>query len=138
MDCFILSGASGSGKSTWIKSQIFRSATKVVSADSFFMKDGIYNFDPKLLSVAHGKCLRDFIEAVQEAIPVVVVDNTNTTTEEIAPYYSIAKAFEYKVYLVTLQSSFQNVHNVQPGTVEGMRKRISERRIPRFWDLEEL
>ena len=38
---------------------------RVFSADHFFMRDGVYKFDPQLLPQAHGKCLSDFAEHIR-------------------------------------------------------------------------
>ena len=154
LQCYILSGVSGAGKSTWIQNQPWADRADVHSADHYFEKDGVYRFDPKKLSEAHGECLRGFIHGVRpgwrakemglslDDSPIQVVDNTNTTNEEIAPYYSVAKAYGYKVTLVTLRVNLElaakrNSHGVPLAGIEAMAKRISDRRIPRFWDLKE-
>jgi predicted ABC-type ATPase len=154
LQCYILSGVSGAGKSTWIQNQAWADKADVHSADHYFVKDGVYRFDPKLLPEAHGACLRDFIHGVRpgwrakemglslEDQPIQVVDNTNTTNEEIAPYYSVAKAYGYKVTLVTLRVNLElaakrNTHGVPLAGIQAMQDRISARRIPRFWDLKE-
>jgi len=33
----------------------------IISADDYFMKDGKYNFDPRLLSEAHNHCFKTFV-----------------------------------------------------------------------------
>lgn len=75
----------------------------VVSADSFFMKEGEYTFDGKLLPMAHGLCLRKFSETICE-LPkkLVVVDNTNCSVLEVAPYAALATAFQHELHIVTL------------------------------------
>ena len=112
MQVIILMGASGSGKSTYIKNTFnSREAVRpllspdneceegdvvVLSADDMtFDKDGI--FHPQLLSAAHADCLRTFAELVSkkenEAI-TVIVDNTNTSPWEVSPYVALANAYE--------------------------------------------
>lgn len=150
--CVILSGPSGAGKSTWVEEEYHNSQCLVVSADHFFMADGAYKFNPAMLSQAHNACLRKFIEACQAGAqeaeknlesPVVVVDNTNTTVEEIAPYYSVAKAYGYDVELVTFQlpvelAAKRNTHGVPFQSVQAMADRIKARVIPRFWNLKQI
>lgn len=89
----ILSGISGSGKSTYAKKLVGDSfgqeectGVVVCSADHFFMQTGEYKFDASMLSLAHGECFKDFIEEVQRGTSLVLVDNTNTSVAEIAPY----------------------------------------------------
>jgi len=145
--CIIMSGPSGSGKSTWINKQAWALNAHVYSADYFFGMGADYKFDATKLSEAHGWCLRGFIDACQGFMSgdrdnhVVVVDNTNTTIEEIAPYYSIAKAYGYDIELVTMQvpphiAAGRNLHGVPVGACKAMHERINARIIPRFWDIK--
>lgn len=154
MKVVIISGISGAGKSTWIKGQSWFDNANVHSADSFFMNDGAYKFDASKLGEAHGACMRDFIHGCHTGWrakevggnmenPIVeVVDNTNLSVEEIAPYYAVAKAYGYKVELVTLWvdpsiAVLRNVHNVPIRTLERMYDNLMSRKLPRFWDLKE-
>lgn len=73
--------------------------------------------------------------------PILVVDNTNTMAEEIAPYYSVAKAYGYQVELVTLliDSSIayqRNIHSVPLHAVENQDARLRARKLPKFMDLK--
>lgn len=143
----ILSGVSGSGKDTYIKRfQIENPTTKtfVVSADHFFIKNGDYVFDPSKLSEAHGSCLRAFIQHIRNFIEddgVVFVNNTNTTSEEIAPYYAIASAYGAEVELVTLYvlphiAAQRNTHGVSLKAIRAMHDRLFERKIPSYWSID--
>jgi len=62
----ILSGVSGSGKSSYIKNYMSDNpnvGVYVVSADhSFLGKDGTYKFDPSKLTKAHAQFFRHYIE----------------------------------------------------------------------------
>lgn len=147
MDCYILSAVPGAGKTTWIKDQPWFHRSVTYSADHFFLKDGVYQFDPAKLSEAHGQCLRQFAEACQPKRygnperPVLVVDNTNTTAIEIAPYYSIAKAYGYEVTLVTLwcdpEVAFKRcIHGVSHDSISRMSARMMADKVPPFWDLK--
>jgi len=145
----ILSGVSGSGKSTRARKlwNDLEPGTycKVVSADDFFMVDGEYRFDPKKLSDAHGKCFRDFLAALQDDYALVVVDNTNTTSEEIAPYILGAQAFGWEAEILTalpgrmnwvdyyLMCEKRNAHGVGFETIKAQHLRIVNRRLPPWW-----
>ena len=99
----ILRGVSGSGKSTFIEPKlgVIDKSAKVVSADHyFFMKDGQYIFKPSDLPKAHAECFKTFIRAVQHDSCDVVVDNTNCTLVECAPYIAIANAYDLDVYVM--------------------------------------
>jgi predicted kinase len=138
----ILCGISGSGKSTYIKNH-FPDAD-VCSADHFFMKDGEYKFDPAKLSKAHGECLKHFVYLMStkphgDRIPVVV-DNTNTTVVEIAPYAALALAYGCDLEIIILEAPLEkaaarNQHGVPRDAVEGQHKRLKTLadQLPRWW-----
>lgn len=155
MDVKIISGVSGAGKSSWIRGQDWSDNASVHSADSFFMKEGTYKFDASKLGDAHGACLRSFIHGCRAGWryqetgmldrvepPIEVVDNTNLSSEEIAPYYSVAKAYGYEVTLITLRvpsdmAAMRNQHGVSLSTIKNMEQKLSDRRIPFFWNLRQ-
>lgn len=139
----ILSGVSGSGKSTRAAAlQQEVEGSVVVSADQYFTSSTGYFFNASKLSEAHASCFRSFVEACQQGAPLVVVDNTNTRTEEISPYYLGAQAFGYTPAIQTVQCrgladlqrmAERNVHGVPFETVELQHRRILARRLPSHW-----
>ena len=140
----ILSGVSGSGKSTYAI-QLWNGLEpgtycKVVSADDFFITaDGRYAFDASKLSEAHGACFRAFLTAIQDPFySLVIVDNTNTTGEEIAPYVLGAQAFGRKVEIHTVAAALadcetRNLHGVGARTIEAQAARIAARKLAPWW-----
>jgi hypothetical protein len=85
-----MQGPPGSGKSTVVKQLMSRMdelkiSNAVFSTDDFFMKDGIYQFDFKLLGINHTKNLE---AASTSPAHVVIIDNTNLTPGEYARYKS--------------------------------------------------
>lgn len=150
-----MSGVSGSGKSTYIRKVAsklwfphFQSGdidgAVVVSADHYFMRplEGVYNFDPANLSAAHGKCFQHFIEACQNKVELVFVDNTNTTIQEIAPYILGAQAYGYDAEIITLRCELEadlnrvmarNVHNVPKHSILKQESALRLRQLPHYW-----
>ena len=140
----ILSGVSGSGKSTLVKEfgpevSYYR---KVVSADNFFMVNGEYKFSPAHLGDAHADCFRKFIQAMQDETQMIIVDNTNTTAEEISPYMLGAAAFGYEVEVQTILPknmtdlelcAQRNAHGVPMAVISAQYRRLCERKLPRYW-----
>ena len=106
----ILCGVSGSGKSTMCK-DLMDATLDVVkcSADDFFMQDGKYIFTPAGLSAAHASCLRRFIACCQDCVGLILVDNTNTTIMEIAPYAAIALAYGYDLEVIVVDAAIVNM-----------------------------
>ncbi len=103
MKVTVLRGISGSGKSTWVERNAPNAV--VVSADHFFMKDGVYQFDPSQLAENHQRCFRLFMEAILRSEAWIVVDNTNIMAWEYAPYVQAGQAFGYEVEILTLNCS---------------------------------
>lgn len=138
----IVSGVSGSGKSTFVRS--IRGAAVFSADDYFYDAKGQYNFDPSKLGEAHGVTFRLFVEALQAKIPNVVVDNTNTTTMEISPYVLASQAFGYDCRIVTVMVPEDRLHvaaarNRHGVPIEGVRSqfdRIQSRELPPWWKHE--
>lgn len=140
MRVIVMSGLPGSGKNYWIEKN--HPSAAVVSADDYFMKEGIYQFDAEKLGEAHSFCIRRFIELTRIVYPTIMVNNTNLTSEEIAPYYAIGKAYGYEVELVTLYcrpkvAADRNIHGVSLETCIGMLSRLNMRVIPPYWELNQ-
>jgi hypothetical protein len=142
MQVIIMTGPSGSGKSTWAD----KTDGTIVSADRYFLDNHKnYRFDPAKLSKAHGYSMREFILNLEARHPLVIVDNTNCSIAEIAPYISVSNAFFYDVRVVTLMpvggyldlSVFanRNLHNVPLETVTKQAVNFSKMQLewPRFW-----
>lgn len=134
----ILRGPSGAGKSTYAK-LAFPNAVKV-SADDFFTANGVYDFDPTRLPDAHAICMRKFVNNVQKPDVTIVVDNTNTTVAEVAPYAALALAFGHKLEIITfvgdyMKAAKRNVHLVPAPAVMAMSQRIEEQTklFPPWW-----
>jgi predicted kinase len=157
MKIYILSGASGSGKST-LADLLAGNDGVVISADLFFMKDkecinddGVmtiiqeYKFDPTQLGEAHAQCLRKYVqhiwgytEGIGNIPDVLVVDNTNISPEELAPYVALANAFniEYEIRTIICDPDIaakRNVHGVPERTVRSMCDRLKNRKLPFYW-----
>jgi len=138
----ILSGIPGSGKST-IAREMTKDGGVICSADQHFTDEaGNYNFVPFELQIAHAKCMKKFIDAIMEGKKIVVVDNTNTSIEQVSPYYLVAKAFGLRdISLIVLKCSPQlaltrNTHNVPSHNVMQHHDRLSQMRVPATWKLD--
>lgn len=94
----VLRGLPGSGKSKYARDMSINANAKIVSADDFFYRSGVYQFDPRDIGEAHSLCFYNFLAALGmlkfEADPVdlVIVDNTNLSKWEISPYVLAAHA----------------------------------------------
>ena len=151
LNVIIMQGVSGAGKSTYIKRNF--PMAKIVSADNYFINSetGDYEFKVGLLGKAHAMCLRSFVEAVTSwdngAIEdgFVVVDNTNCTTAEIAPYAQIALAYGHSLKVIHLDvdpktAVARNRHGVEEQHVINMAEKIknSVKEFPPYWPRESI
>lgn len=139
--------------------------TKIVSADNFFMKDGKYEFDPTKLGAAHAECLRDYIETVRRSsiemskchVAVlrgisgsgksswegkrhydIVVDNTNCSIAELAPYMSIAQAYGANATIIEFHcpvevAAERNTHGVPLVNVQKQYNTMMANKTPPWW-----
>jgi predicted kinase len=139
----ILAGVPGSGKSTYVNN-LGLTRESVVSADNYFVgSDGEYRFDPTKLGAAHGDCLRGFVAALHQGMATVVVDNTNTTVIEMAPYVALAAAYGYAVEIVRFAcdpavAAARNVHGVPERACRAMAERLErtfQEGLPPFWNV---
>jgi predicted kinase len=134
---WIYCGVSGAGKTTYIDKA--HSGAPVCSADrltGLYPSPGV--IDASKLGEAHAFCLRDFNRLVLNAAPEIVVDNTNTTIAELAPYVALAQAYGYEVQIVTLWcdpgiAHARNGHGTPLSVVQAMHERLKAREMPPWW-----
>jgi predicted kinase len=118
----ILRGASGSGKSTLARSMHHTFELSVIcSTDDYFMKDGEYVFNPKLLTEAH-RANQDKVESCMlRSVPMIIVDNTNIQKWTYQAYIKLAETYGYEVKFVVCDGEYENRHGVPKDKVEKMR-----------------
>lgn len=105
----------------------------------FLKKIGVYLFNHNKLSEAHGECFLKFINLLLNKNELILVNNTNTSVVEIAPYVAAANAFKASVELITLIKdpvlcAERNVHGVPLKSIQNMVLKIKNRHIPKNWN----
>lgn len=114
-------GLPGSGKTTAARQKCGEACA---SADDYFERpDGSYDFDPTLLSAAHGACLARTRALMGAGHPRVGVHNTFTQAWEMAPYVAAAREYGYDLRVVHCTGEFGSVHGVPEDTIARMRER---------------
>jgi predicted kinase len=118
---YIMCGIPGSGKSTYAKRHWPNAL--VCSADDYHMVNGVYQFDQANARAAHSRCLVKYVEHVNVGADdtPIVVDNTNTSAREIAPYYALAEAYGWEplvvMKLIPYGDAFRRQIHEVPGPV---------------------
>ena len=122
---YIMRGVTGSGKSTM--AEILAGRVGVVhSTDTYFMVNGEYQFDPTLLGEHHAKNLAAFCETLNEGVPIVICDNTNSRRSHYEPYAEAARKAGYWVVYVVMPhptpeiAVSRSTHGVPIHTIERM------------------
>ena len=143
----VLRGVSGAGKSTLASlfTAVLDVPTAIISADKAFTSPtGEYAFVPSRLGDVHAACLREYVTLLQQTPAaraggaLIVVDNTNTTTAEAAPYMALAPAYGWRATLVTvaadpLDAFLRNTHGVGAAGHRAQQERLAAAQIPEYW-----
>ena len=138
----ILTGLPGSGKST-IAEQLVAAGAAACSADYYFIKEGVYRYVPAEIGLAHAHCMRKFIEHIGGNTGLgadIVVDNTNTTSVEIAPYVAVANAFGWEHEILRVECDpevafARQTHGVSRATFHHMERNLRQP-LPPWWNVK--
>jgi len=128
----LVRGLPGSGKTTFAKKLKGELSfdPELYAADDYFMRDGVYTFDPNRLREAHTQCeayvLKDLIFELD-----VIVHNTFTRRWEALSYMEAATQLEQPISIYSLfdggmtneQLAANNSHGVNSEIIATMRER---------------
>ena len=132
----LLRSVSGAGKSTLAKQLVENGV--ILSTDDYFMKDGIYDFDPTKLGIYHKNNQDRAEKSMIDGISPIIVDNTFSKEWEMKPYVQLADKYGYEVNIKELpiphidelmkrQESRKNINKSLPReTVERMIKNFKK------------
>ena len=126
---YLLRGIPGAGKSTLAK----QLGDAHFEADSYFMIDGEYQFDPTKLRKAHEWCQGQVeLAMIQNHITYgldssdIVVSNTFTQEWEMKHYYDLADQYGYRVFSIIVENRHGgiNEHGVPEDKLQIMKDRF--------------
>lgn len=130
----IMQGVSGSGKST-LAAQLAGDEGVIFSTDDYFMDNGEYKFNPKILGNAHKWNQRIARDAMENQHPLIIIDNTNTQAWEARPYIEAAQEHGYTVEFHRPQTEWalnaeecakRNTHGVPLDAINRMLGRMED------------
>lgn len=102
----ILRGLPGSGKSYLARKIVEISVGSrdyhnfIFSADDYFIRRGVYQYDPMKLQDAHSFNQERAFDAMKRGVSPVIIDNTNTQMWEMKPYAVVAAEYAYIVEIL--------------------------------------
>lgn len=141
----LLRGASGSGKSTlalvlWSISE----RGDICSADLYFIgRKGEYVFDRSALGEAHKSCKNLCKLGMSRGDTPIIIDNTNTTVEEMMPYVEMAVEHNYEIKILEPKTDWKtkpgilvqkNTHGVSKRTIESQLERFEKTTVKNMVD----
>lgn len=131
---YILRGLPGSGKSNTayrITNQYKNAGydVAIISADDFFMVDGVYRCNKYKITEAHEACKINAINKMSTGTPCIIIDNTNVHRWEYQIYIRLAKVFGYEINYIDIFDgdltnevlTARNIHNIPLETIAKMR-----------------
>ncbi len=128
----IMKSVAGGGKSTLAKKLTANEPNHIIcSADDYHyfgleQTPSNYKFDFNNLHMAHKTCQRKFVEALNNNVSLIVVDNTNIKSRDYKFYFLTAVEYGYEVEFHTIiggnaeQHFNSNIHNVPRQIIEKM------------------
>ena len=117
----LVRGIPGSSKSTFATREYVEPfGYKLLEADMYFIKDGVYIYDADKISNAHDWCFSETAKALHRGENVIVA-NTFTKKWELSKYLRLNPS---KIYRCT--GNFKNVHNVPEDVVKRMKERFED------------
>lgn len=112
----LLRGLPGAGKSSLANILCENGKYPIHAIDDYFVdsETGKYEFDfsKNYLAYAHCEALTE--QSLIKEVDKVFIDNAFTLGWEMEPYFKLAAAFNYTIYVVTVEKyhNQQNVHGV--------------------------
>jgi len=112
----LLRGLPGSGKTTLAQVISENGLYPIYSIDDFFTDSisGEYQFVFKDNHLAYKHCEQQTQKAMEEDVTKIVLHNTFTMDWEIEPYFKMAKVFNYRVFVMTVENYHgqSNCHHI--------------------------
>ena len=121
MKLILVRGLPGSGKSTFAAASF--PTVKLIEADDYFYKDGVYLFNREEIRKAHIDCQSRTTDHIKAGYSVVVA-NTFTRLWEMRFYFNLAFENEMDFLVYRCEGNFGSIHGVPQKVISQMRHRF--------------
>lgn len=140
MKVIIMRGIPGSGKTTEARRWASLVPGAIIVSTDDYMFAGGQAFDPGRLEFCHKQCFTDYMQALNDKTPLVILDNTNTKFSDVIPYIQEAESRGYEFTVMQLhidpeEALKRGTHEVPRETLELLATRIWSNRLPSTWDV---
>lgn len=120
---YIVRGIPGSGKTTYCRKQL---KLEPIEADTFFIRNGEYRYDPTKIADAHTWCQKQVRKQMIQGVQEIAVANTFVKHKEYRIYEMLAQQYGYEVEKIIMRGNYQNVHNVPQRKLDNMKQNFEE------------
>jgi len=98
-----------------------------VEADDYWIRrDGVYDFNPKLIKNAHEFCFKTLEDWMLNYGFSIIVSNTFTQIWEMQKYVDFAEEHGFELRVFRCTGEYKNTHDVPEKTVQKMRDRFED------------
>lgn len=135
---FLMRGLPGSGKSYWVIQNSHDAY--IICADFLRYIDGVYTYNPKTDHLIHDKVFFDYTDLVIKGTERIFVDNTNTTLNQIAPFYRVGEIYNYQIKIIQMITPLhiciqRNTHKVPHKTMLKMAIELQTEKLLPHYDI---
>jgi predicted kinase len=129
----LIRGLPGSGKSTFAELLSEKGKYPVFSVDDYFTNtDGSYNFNHAENYLAYEQCEEKARIEMQKQTSKIFIDNTFTIDWELQPYLKMAKEYNYRLFVLTMENfhGSSNIHGISDEQMKKMADKYKVRLLP--------
>lgn len=116
---YIFRGLPGSGKTTAAGKLAAELKCEHFEADQFFMVNGSYRFNAKLLHMAHYECFVNFVNEIFAGRDVVI-SNTFTKYKEMQDYIESAILHGANIIITECTGNYGSIHDIPQHSIDRM------------------
>lgn len=135
MIVYFIRGLPGAGKTTLALElcSVYRTADDRIvhiEADNWMIdENGKYKFDAGRLDVVHENCRAEYLKAMADNVPFIIVSNVSRAAKDVDWYQEEAakRGYEFVSLIVENRGGRKSIHDVPDKSIENMRRKFDVR-----------